>query len=140
MDQRRFRTALAKYTLNPVVKLGAALGVHPPGVVVIETTGRKTGKARRNPVGARRDGDTLWVVAEHGRKASYVRNIMANPHVRVRMRGRWHSGVARPMPEDDPRQRLRMMERGKPGLRLNNVFTRLMATDPMTVRIDLDPR
>ena len=50
MDQRQFRTALSKYTVNPVVKLGARLGIRQPGVVVLETTGRKTGKTRRNLV------------------------------------------------------------------------------------------
>ena len=31
------------------------------------------------PVGKTLDGDTLWMVAEHGRRAGYVRNIEANP-------------------------------------------------------------
>jgi deazaflavin-dependent oxidoreductase (nitroreductase family) len=139
MDERRFKTALAKYTINPVVKLGSLVGVRPPDVVLLETTGRKSGKPRRTPVGARREGDSLWLVAEHGRNAAYVRNIQASPHVRVKMRGGWRTGSAHPMPNDDVRERLRVLSKGKPGLVLNSAVVRLMATDPMTVRIDLDP-
>jgi hypothetical protein len=34
----------------------------------------------------------FWIVAEHGRRANYVRNIEANPRVRVRVGRRWHEG------------------------------------------------
>jgi deazaflavin-dependent oxidoreductase (nitroreductase family) len=140
MDERRFKTALALYTLNPIVKLGAAVGIRPPDVVVLETMGRKSGRARRTPVGARHDGESLWLVAEHGEQAAYVRNIRANPRVRVKMRGGWRGGTAHVLPDDDVRERLRKLSKGKPGLRLNSVVVRLMATNPMTVRIDLDSR
>ena len=140
MNERRFKTALAKYTLNPIVKLGALLGVRPPDVVVLETTGRRSGKARRTPVGVRLEDGSLWLVAEHGQRAGYVRNIEENPRVRVKMRGGWRAGSAHLMPDDDVRERLRRLSRGKPGLRLNSAVVRLMATDPMTIRIDLDPR
>jgi deazaflavin-dependent oxidoreductase (nitroreductase family) len=139
MEERRFRTALAKYTLNPIVKLGAAVGIRPPRVVVLETTGRRSGKPRRTPVGARPQNDSLWLVAEHGRRAGYVRNIEADPRVRVRLRGGWRSGTAHLLPEDDPHRRLREMSARSPGLKLNALGVRLMATDPLTVRIDLDP-
>jgi hypothetical protein len=43
------------------------------------------------------------------------------------------------MPGDDVRVRLRALSEGKPGLMLNSAVVRLMSTDPMTVRIDLDP-
>jgi deazaflavin-dependent oxidoreductase (nitroreductase family) len=138
MDERRFKTALAKYALNPIVKLAAALGVRPPRVVVLETTGRKSGKPRRTPVGARLESGSLWLVAEHGQKAAYVRNVKANPRVRVKMRGGWRTGTAHPMPDDDPHERLRRLSKGSPGLQLNSAMVRLMATDPLTVRIDLD--
>ena len=138
MNERRIKTALALYTLNPIVKLGAAVGIRPPGVVLLETTGRKTGKLRRTPVGARLENGSLWLVAEHGEQAAYVRNIRANPRVRVKRRGGWRSGTAFPMPEDDVSARLRRLRKGSPGLQLNSAVVRLMATKPMTVRIDLD--
>jgi deazaflavin-dependent oxidoreductase (nitroreductase family) len=83
---------LQKYVLNPPIKLLFAIGVVLPGYALLETIGRKTGKARRTPVGDARVGDRLWIVAEHGMKAGYVRNIEENPRVRVKLRkGFWRS-------------------------------------------------
>jgi deazaflavin-dependent oxidoreductase (nitroreductase family) len=132
------RKELAKYTLNPLVKAAATVGVRPPGVVVLETTGRRSGKPRRTPVGAKREGQTLWMVSEHGLGAGYVRNMEADPRVRVRIGLRWRTGTAHLLPDDDPSLRLREMSRSSPGLRLNSLAVRMMQTDPMTVRIDLD--
>jgi hypothetical protein len=67
--------ALQKYVLNPPIKPLFAMGVVPPGYALLETIGRKTGKARRTRVGNARVGDRLWIVAEHGMKSGYVRNI-----------------------------------------------------------------
>jgi deazaflavin-dependent oxidoreductase (nitroreductase family) len=78
--------------------------------------------------------DTFWLVAEHGRRAGYVRNIEANPHVRVKIGRRWRHGTAHLLPDDDPRERQRAMPR------LNAATVRLVGTDLLTVRIDLDPR
>lgn len=57
-----------------------------PDHVVIETRGRRTGKRRRTVGGAHADGDTIWIVAEQGRHAGWVRNLEAEPDVRVRYR------------------------------------------------------
>jgi deazaflavin-dependent oxidoreductase (nitroreductase family) len=130
----RVSTALGKYLLNPFVKSAARLGLPTPTVAILETTGRKSGLPRRNPVGKSLVGDTLWVVAEHGRKASYVKNIVANPRVRVRIGRRWRDGTATLMPEDDPRERQRRMPN-----KLNSAVVRVMSSDMLTVRIDLDP-
>ena len=78
--------ALQKYVLNPPIKLLFAMGVAPPGYAILETIGRKTGKARRTPVGDARVGNQFWIVAEHGMKAGYIRNIAANPRVRLKLR------------------------------------------------------
>src|SRR5438132_12467103 len=85
---------LQKYLLNPPIKLLFAIGVAPPGYALLETTGRKTGKPRRTPVGDGRIGQQFWIVAEHGMKAGYVRNVASNPQVLLKMRdmyrGRWY--------------------------------------------------
>src|SRR5712691_129577 len=73
---------LQKYLLNPPIKLVFAIGVAPPGYALLETTGRKTGKPRCTPVGDGRIGQQFWIVAEHGMKAGYVRNVASNPRVR----------------------------------------------------------
>jgi hypothetical protein len=61
-----------------------------------------------------------------------VRNIEADPRVRVFVRGRWHSGTAVLLPEDDPLERQRSLPR------LNALAVRLVGTDLLTIRIDLD--
>lgn len=133
MDKRRLTTALGKYVMNPVVNAAVARGLLR-GWAILETTGRRSGEPRRTPVGNGLEGDTFWIVAEHGRNAAYVRNIAANPRVRVNVRGRWRSGTAHLLPDDDARERQR-----KIGRRLNAAVVRVMGTQLLTVRIDLDP-
>jgi deazaflavin-dependent oxidoreductase (nitroreductase family) len=135
MDKRRVSTFLSARLFNPLVKAVSAAGVPLPAVVILETTGRKSGLPRRNPVGKAIEGGTLWIVAEHGRKASYVRNIEANPRVRVKVGRRWRTGTAHPLPDDDPRERQRRMPN-----KLNSAGVRAMGSDLLTVRVDLDPR
>jgi deazaflavin-dependent oxidoreductase (nitroreductase family) len=111
-------------------------GISLPGYALLETTGRKSGQSRRVPVGDGLEGETFWIVAEHGRRAGYVRNIEANPQVRVKVRGRWHTGTARLLPDDDPRERQRKLGT-KLSRRMNATAVRAFGTDLMTVRIDL---
>jgi hypothetical protein len=70
---------LQKYFLNPQIKILFAIGIAPPGYALLETTGRKTGKPRRTPVGDGLVGNQFWIVAEHGMKVGYVRNIASDP-------------------------------------------------------------
>jgi deazaflavin-dependent oxidoreductase (nitroreductase family) len=130
---RRVSTFLSARLFNPLVKAFTRAGPAVPGIAILETTGRKSGRQRRTPVGASVDGDTVWIVAEHGRKAAYVRNIAADPRVRIRIGRRWRSGTAHPLPDDDPRARQRSMAA------VNATVVRLMGSDLLTVRIDLDP-
>jgi deazaflavin-dependent oxidoreductase (nitroreductase family) len=133
---------LQKYFLNPPIKLALGLGLPLPGYAVLETIGRKTGKPRRTPVGDGRVGEQVWLVAEHGTKAGYVRNIMANPRVRVKLRDgsrlRWHTGEAYVLRDDDPRERQRWLEEQLPKSASNSRAVRLFGTELLTVRIDLD--
>ena len=124
---------MQKYVVNPPVKASLALGIAPPTHVLLETVGRKTGAPRRNPVGNGLDGGTFWIVAEHGRDAGYVKNIMANPRVRVKIGRRWRTGTAEICPADDPHARLKTI-----GRRVNAAMVRAMGTNLLTVRIDLD--
>ena len=110
--------------LNPVLR-------RLPLQTVLETTGRTSGLPRRTPVGGRRVGDSFWLVSEYGERSQYVRNIKANPAVRVRIRGRWHPGTAHLMPDDDPRARLRTLPR------LNSTAVRALGAQLLTVRVEL---
>jgi deazaflavin-dependent oxidoreductase (nitroreductase family) len=129
MDKRRVSRALGKYVVNPVVKLVAG---YVPWWALLETIGRKSGRPWRNPVGNGLDNNTFWIVAEHGHQAGYVKNIKANPRVRVRVQGRWRNGLAHVLEGDDARARQRTLRS------VNAAFVRLMGTDLLTVRIDLD--
>ena len=128
--KRQVVTTMQKYTINPVARLVAGTF---PGWVLLETTGRRTGKARRTPVGGSREGDTFWVVSEQGAQASYVRNLQANPDVRLRIGRRWRTGKAFALPDDDAQARIRSQSRW------NRSAVRLMGTDLLSVRVDLDP-
>jgi deazaflavin-dependent oxidoreductase (nitroreductase family) len=132
VDKRRVSTFVSTKLFNPFVKAASNSGVPLPGIVILETIGRKTGRPRRTPVGKSIDGDTLWIVAEH-RKGSYVRNIEANPSVRVRVGRRWRTGTAQVLPDDDWRER----QRGMPTL--NAAAVRTMGSEKVTVRVDLEP-
>jgi deazaflavin-dependent oxidoreductase (nitroreductase family) len=133
---------LQKYLLNPPIRLLLALGPAPPGYALLETIGRKTGNPRRTPVGNGRVGNQFWLVAEHGQKASYVRNIAANPRVRVKVREglrmRWYTGTAHLLSDDDPRERQRWLAKQLPSSASNAAVVRFFGTDLLTVRIDLD--
>ena len=133
---------LQKYYLNPPIKVLFAIGVAPPGYALLETIGRKTGTPRRTPVGDGLVGKQFWIIAEHGMKASYVRNIASNPRVRVKLRngirGRWHSGTAQLLSEDDPRTRQKWLYERLPSSLVNAMAVRLLGTELLTVRIDLD--
>lgn len=131
MDKQRLGKALTR-AINPVVRTAIDLGI-APGYAVLETTGRTSGLPRRTPVGNGLDGDTFWIVSEHGHQAAYVRNIQADPRVRVKLGRRWRAGTATVLPDDDPRARQRQL-----GHRINGAVVRLMGTELLTVRIDLD--
>lgn len=136
VDKFRAVTFVQKRLFNPLLR---PLLEHAwvPGYALLETIGRKSGLPRRNPVGDGLRGSTFWIVSEHGPRSSYVRNIEADPRVRVRVRGRWRSGTAHLLPHDDPRERQRMLGT-RLGARINAASVRRLGTDLLTVRIDLD--
>ena len=101
-------------------------------MTMLETTGRKSGVPRRTAVGGRVVGNQFWMVSEHGEHSHYVLNIKANPAVRVRIHGTWRAGTAHLLPEDDVSERLK----GLPGL--NSTLVRLMGSDLLTIKVDLD--
>jgi deazaflavin-dependent oxidoreductase (nitroreductase family) len=140
--KRQIVHTLQKYALNPPIKLLFAIGIVPPGYALLETIGRKTGKVRSTPVGDALVGRQFWIVAEHGMKAGYVRNIAANPRVRLKLReglrARWHTGKGQVLPDDDPRARQRWLADQLPSSRVNAAAVRMFGTDLLTVRIDLD--
>jgi deazaflavin-dependent oxidoreductase (nitroreductase family) len=122
--KRRIVHAVQRVVVNPV-------GRQLP-VTMLETIGRKTGQRRLTAVGGSAVDNQFWMVSEHGEHSDYVRNIKADPAVRVRIAGQWRSGIAYLLPDDDPRLRLRSLPR------LNSAGVRAMGTDLLTLRVDLD--
>lgn len=128
--KRRWIRLLQRYVLNPPAKLLARAGLLP-GYVLIETVGRRSGRRRRNVVGMRVEGDTGWVVAEQGRHAGYVRNLEADPRVRVLIGRRWREARAQVLEGDDALARLETFRR-----RSHASAVRGFGTELTTVRFD----
>ena len=140
--KRRIVHFLQKYFFNPPIKLLCALGLVPPGYALLETIGRKSGKPRHTPVGHGLVGQQFWIVAEHGDQAAYVRNLVAHPRVRVKvregLRSRWHAGAATVLRDDNPRERQRWLAQQLPGAGSNAAAVRFFGTNLLTIRIELE--
>lgn len=147
MTPKPVRTAflfLEKNVVNRLVRTQLELGLAPTALALLETTGRRSRSTRRTPVGNGLIGDTFWLIAERGERADYVRNIRADPQVRVKAGRRWRAGVATVMADDDTEARMRhilkhhgVLRRADAALLRGSVKT--LGTTPVTVRIDLDP-
>ena len=67
----------------------------PRGFGVLTTIGRKTGKVRKKCVRAIRRGDRAYLVSLRGPYGAWMRNIRADPRVKLRVRGGTFNGRAR---------------------------------------------
>jgi len=85
------------------------------------------------PVGSGLRGDAFWIITEHGHHADYVRNIKADPRVRVKTGGRWGTGTAQ-ITGEDPYGRMRRLRRP-----LNDALLLTVGTEQLVIRVDLDP-
>jgi deazaflavin-dependent oxidoreductase (nitroreductase family) len=131
------RDAWQRHIGNRVIRQLLEIGVAPRVYALLETTGRKTGQRRRTPVGngMEAESDTFWLISEHGMRAAYVRNIQADPRIRLKVNRRWRTGTAHILQEDDALKRLRQTGR------YNASAVRFFGNpeELVTVRIDLDP-
>lgn len=117
-------TFFQKRIANPLMR-------RMPFQTLLETTGRKSGEPRRTPLGGKLVDGQFWFVSEFGEKSQYIRNIQADPRVRVRLRGRWRGGTAHLVPEDDARKRLESLPQ------FNSFGVRTFGTNLLTVRVDM---
>jgi deazaflavin-dependent oxidoreductase (nitroreductase family) len=65
------------------------------GVCHLQTTGRTSGRPRTIEIWFATDGERVYVLAGGRHRAHWVRNLIADPHVRVRVAGQTLSGLAR---------------------------------------------
>ena len=131
--KRAFGKWVSKWLINPVMRPLLERNLTPRTHALLETTGRRSGEPRRVPVGNGLRGKVFWIVAEHGHHADYVRNIVQDPRVRVKIGPDWHSGTAHVLPDEDPRARMRAL--GRP---VNDTMVRLVGSEPLVLRVDLD--
>ena len=82
---------------NHVMKALYAIGLGPligRMVLLLTTTGRKTGLPRVTPLQYEEIDGTFCLGSSRGQKADWFRNILANPHVEVRVKSRRFRGIA----------------------------------------------
>ena len=117
--------------INPMVRRTAG----SPGsrYALLETTGRKSGVPRQTPVGNGLQGNVFWIVSEQGVGAFYVKNLVADPHVRIKVGGTWRTGHARVAPDEDPSSKLQLLDPR------TAAEIRRMGSHLKTVKVDLDP-
>lgn len=73
----------------------------PAGFGVLTTVGRRTGKARPRCMRVIRDGDRAYLISIPGEHAAWLKNIRANPEVRLRIKGGKFRGRARELTDPD---------------------------------------
>src|SRR5262249_56124798 len=107
----RWLLLIQNRVINRAVRLLLSVGLAPPTYALLETTGRRSRLPRQVPVANGLQGSTFWLIAGLGMQAQYVRNINANPYVRVKarparlrdgLRMRWHSGTPHLIPPHHP--------------------------------------
>lgn len=131
--KRAFSRFVTNKLVNPAVRRALEAGIAPKSQALLETIGRRSGEPRRVPLGNGLRGEDFWIVTEHGWAAHYVKNIQANPNVRVKVGRRWYSGVAEILPDDDPIERLRWLRRP-----MNDALLRMVGTQQLVIRVRLD--
>lgn len=93
-EQQLFRT-LNRW-VEPAVRAGVGTPVVPglPGVVVLETVGRRSGLTRRAPLVAQRLGDVVVVSTVRRGRSEWMRNLEAEPKAHVWLGGRRRAATA----------------------------------------------
>jgi deazaflavin-dependent oxidoreductase (nitroreductase family) len=77
--------------------LGKYINLWPKGtgqIMVLTTTGRKSGIRRRTPVNYALIEDEIYCTAGFGKAADWYGNLRANPLVEVWLPDSWYSGIA----------------------------------------------
>lgn len=128
--KRRAKAMKAWRRFNPFARRLAGIA---PWWVLLETTGRRSGKPRQVPLAnGPFDAETAWLICVHGEHATFAGNIAANPRVRLRRRGRWYEGTASLEPLD-PNTLARFSRYARFGIRA-------VAIEPKLIRVALDHR
>lgn len=124
----RRRAAYAFWrVVNPLV---LRLAGYAPWWLILETTGRRSGLPRRLPLARGPvEGGACWLIAAHGRRALWVRNLERNPRARIKHRGHWREVVASIEPMD-PAMRRRFNLYARSGTGITGIEPCLVRLDP----------
>ena len=66
-------------------------------VLLLTTTGRKSGLPRQTRLQYEKEEGVIYVAAARGQQADWFRNILANPRVEVQLEGQSLRGLAEPI-------------------------------------------
>ncbi|CAM3825191.1 nitroreductase family deazaflavin-dependent oxidoreductase [Smaragdicoccus niigatensis] len=135
VDKFTLERAVGRYVANPLVKALGKVGIQTTFATDLETTGRKTGLARRVPVSASFDETGAWVISQHGTRSGWGSNVTSNPAVRIRQGSQWRTGTAEFVYDDDVAQRARSFAPNPAFGALALATFRAMQTKPISVRI-----
>jgi deazaflavin-dependent oxidoreductase (nitroreductase family) len=86
---------------------GEIQGMHRDRLVLLTTTGARTGEDRTAPMMFHREGDRILVMASNNgapQEPNWYRNLLANPRVTVEVGDETYDAVARPL-EGEERER-----------------------------------
>lgn len=75
----------------------------------LETIGRTSGKPREIEIWFAADGDRVYLLSGGRDDAHWVRNLRADPRVRVRIGRRWFTGTAREIEGEADEMRARQL-------------------------------
>jgi deazaflavin-dependent oxidoreductase (nitroreductase family) len=76
---------------------GEVEGMHREGLVLLTTTGAKTGQPRTTPMMFHRDGDRILVIASNAgapKDPDWYRNLVRDPHVMVEVGHETYPAIA----------------------------------------------
>lgn len=122
------------------LKVTALLEQHAADSVChLATVGRRSGRQRVIEIWFATDGRVVYLLAGGRHRAHWVRNILADRHVRVRLGGTTVPGVARMVDDPDEDLRARHLVAGKyqswkPGAQLS-----AWAAGSLPVAVELHP-
>ncbi len=92
------------------IKLGPLIGSY---ILILETTGRKSGKPHLTAIEHRRIGDAHYIASAWGSRADWYQNILKDPHVRIWVGHQKFDVVAEILNDAEKREALRSRWGGK---------------------------
>ncbi len=81
--------------IEPAVRVGfGSPGLWPTGLIVLETTGRRTGRTYRVPVAATLWGHLILASTVRGERSQWLKNLSVTPALRYWLAGHEHEADA----------------------------------------------